>query len=93
MTTLPFDSDDRSAAGNGGWSTRTIPQGTAYPILRYFTSGHLPEGLKAISKPFEDQAYWLVANLEPGPEVSAGLRKLLEAKDCFVRAALDNPKE
>lgn len=24
----------------------------------------------------------------PGPEVSAGLRKLLEAKDCFVRAAL-----
>ena len=24
-----------------------------------------------------------------GPEFSAGLRKLLEAKDCFVRAALD----
>ena len=24
-----------------------------------------------------------------GPELTAGLRKLLEAKDCFVRAALD----
>ena len=27
--------------------------------------------------------------LPDGPEKSAGLRKLLEAKDCFVRAALD----
>lgn len=27
--------------------------------------------------------------LPNGPEKSAGLRKLLEAKDCFVRAALD----
>lgn len=26
-----------------------------------------------------------------GPELTAGLRKLLEAKDCFVRAALGNP--
>lgn len=63
-----------------------------YPILRYFASDHLPEQLKAISKPFEDQAWWLVANLPAGPEVSAGLRKLLEAKDCFVRAALDLPR-
>lgn len=27
--------------------------------------------------------------LPDGPEKTAGLRKLLEAKDCFVRAALD----
>jgi len=26
--------------------------------------------------------------IEDGPEKSAGLRKLLEAKDCMVRAAL-----
>jgi hypothetical protein len=26
---------------------------------------------------------------QDGPELTAGLRKLLEAKDCFVRAALD----
>jgi hypothetical protein len=25
-----------------------------------------------------------------GPELSAGLRKLLEAKDCFVRQSLDD---
>lgn len=28
------------------------------------------------------------ASVEHGPELSAGLRKLLEAKDCFVRQAL-----
>ncbi len=30
----------------------------------------------------------LEATLPDGPEKSAGMRKLLEAKDCFVRAAL-----
>ena len=29
------------------------------------------------------------ADLPDGPEKSAGMRKLLEAKDCFVRAALE----
>lgn len=27
-------------------------------------------------------------NLSDGPELTAGLRKLLEAKDCFVRQAI-----
>lgn len=31
----------------------------------------------------------MVERLDDGPELTAGLRKLLEAKDCFVRAALD----
>jgi hypothetical protein len=30
----------------------------------------------------------LVGECADGPELTAGLRKLLEAKDCFVRAAL-----
>jgi hypothetical protein len=30
----------------------------------------------------------MISDLPDGPELSAGLRKLLEAKDCFVRAAL-----
>lgn len=34
---------------------------------------------------FRDQ---LLALLGDGPELTAGLRKLLEAKDCFVRQAL-----
>ncbi|MFB7285455.1 hypothetical protein [Actinacidiphila glaucinigra] len=57
-------------------------------LLRFFKFGHLPEHLKAVSAPFADLANQMVDALPDGPELSAGLRKLLEAKDCFVRAAL-----
>lgn len=33
----------------------------------------------------------MIHALPDGPELTAGLRKLLEAKDCLVRAALDVP--
>ena len=58
------------------------------PILKYFTYAHLPEKLQEISKPIGEMAIAIDATLPDGPEKSAGLRKLLEAKDCFVRAAL-----
>lgn len=59
-----------------------------YPILRYFEHAHLPPHLSKISAPFESLAQAMARELPPGPEVSAGLRHLLEAKDCAVRAAL-----
>ncbi len=62
-------------------------------ILRYFTYEHLPAHLQAVSKPCADLAHQMADLLPSGPEVTAGLRKLLEAKDCLVRAALDLPKE
>ncbi len=58
------------------------------PIMKHFQYGHLPENLQVISKPIGDMAAEMDANLPDGAEKSAGLRKLLEAKDCFVRAAL-----
>jgi hypothetical protein len=58
------------------------------PILKYFEYGHLPAHLQEVSKPFGDLANQLDAMLPSGPEKSAGLRKLLEAKDCMVRAKL-----
>lgn len=60
----------------------------ASPILKYFTFEHLSDEQKLISKPFSELAQLLEAKLPDGPEKSAGLRKLLEAKDCFVRASL-----
>jgi hypothetical protein len=57
-------------------------------ILRFFDYEHLPPFLQEISKPFGDMARKLDADEPSGPEKSAGLRKLLEAKDCFVRNAL-----
>lgn len=60
----------------------------AAPILRYFEYAHLPERLQAVSRPIGELAEQMDASLPDGPEKSAGLRKLLEAKDCLVRASL-----
>ena len=58
------------------------------PLLQFFEFAHLKEPLQAISKPFGDLAADIVANLPRNPERTVALRKLLEAKDCAVRAAL-----
>lgn len=64
------------------------------PILRYFTFGHLPEGpLRQTSEIFAELAVWADDNLPAGAEKSTALRKLLEAKDAAVRAALEAEKE
>ena len=56
--------------------------------MKYFDYEHLPEKLQAVSKPIGDVARKMNEELPNGAEKSAGLRKLLEAKDCLVRAAL-----
>ena len=60
--------------------------------IKYFAFAHLPPHLQATSKPIGELANQMEENLPDGPEKSAGMRKLLEAKDCFVRAALEAPK-
>jgi hypothetical protein len=58
------------------------------PMLQFFGYIHLKEPLQLVSKPFGDLAADIVANLPRNPERTAALRKLLEAKDCAVRAVL-----
>ena len=58
------------------------------PIMRYFETRHLPAGLAVVSTQFRDLAEWVEENLPAGAEKSTALRKLLEAKDAAVRAAL-----
>ncbi|MFF3511563.1 hypothetical protein [Streptomyces sp. NPDC002573] len=62
-------------------------------LLRYFEYSHLPERLQAFSAPFSELAHSVVGYLPDGPELTAGLRKLLEAKDCIVRAAVDQERD
>jgi hypothetical protein len=57
-------------------------------IMQFFAYAHLPEHLQAISKPFCETAEWVDQNIPSNPEKSTALRKLLEAKDCAVRAVL-----
>lgn len=60
--------------------------------IQYFSYEHLPLQLQKISKPIHDLAHLMEEMLPDGAEKSAGMRKLLEAKDCFVRASIV-PKE
>jgi hypothetical protein len=58
------------------------------PIMQFFDASHLPEPLRSISGEVCDLAHKMDEMLPDGPEKTAGLRKLLEAKDCFVRSHL-----
>lgn len=67
---------------------RAFPPGSEESILRYFKYEHLKSPLREISAMFADVAMRMVVELPRCAERTAGLRKLLEAKDCAVRAAL-----
>lgn len=60
--------------------------------IQFFKYDHLPAYLQAVARPIADLAAYLEENIPDSAEKSAGMRKLLEAKDCFVRAALDDGK-
>lgn len=72
------------------WSGRHPSVAHFEPLFEY---GHLPEDLAGVSSLFADCAVELLACVHDGPELSACLRKLLEAKDCAVRQmVLDKAK-
>ena len=62
----------------------------ATSIMKYFEYSHLPEHLQEVSEPIGELAKSMNESLPDGAEKSAGLRKLLEAKDCLVRAKLED---
>ncbi len=50
---------------------------------------NLPRPALTVAEEVEALASSLIRQLPDSPELTAGLRKLLEAKDCLVRAALE----
>jgi hypothetical protein len=58
-------------------------------IARWFDFAHLPPAQREVSRHCAVLAELVIEDLPDGPELTTGLRKLLEAKDCFVRASLD----
>jgi hypothetical protein len=58
------------------------------PMLQFFEYAHPPLDLQQVSIPFCSLATALVSMLPRNPERTAALRKLLEAKDCSVRARI-----
>lgn len=69
----------------------TIRQIQEQPILYFFHYAHLPAQLQVVSKQFFELALFIIQNTGRSAEQTAALRKLLEAKDCAVRATLPLP--
>lgn len=57
-------------------------------LMQFFEYAHLPEHLRTVSKPFGELAAKIEETVPGNPEKTVALRKLLEAKDCAVRAVL-----
>ena len=66
----------------------SLKTGQDEPMLQFFEWEHLPLELQAVSAPFGVLARKVVETTPRNPERSAALRKLLEAKDCAVRAKI-----
>jgi hypothetical protein len=71
----------------GGTMTDPQQHNAVTAILHYFAYDHLPPEQQRLSSRVHALAHEMAGQLS-GPELTAGLRKLLEAKDCFVRASL-----
>jgi hypothetical protein len=56
--------------------------------MQFFAYAHLKPELQEISRPFGELAEWITETLPDNAERTTALRKLLEAKDCSVRALL-----
>ena len=63
---------------------------TIQDFAQWFDYDHLPEHLKPFSQQCYDLAANMISDLPDSPQLSLGLQKLLEAKDCFVRASVQH---
>ena len=75
-----------------------MPESTAQvmshdDLLQFFAYDHLPDHLQKVSGTFWTLANYIVTQLPDNPERAMALRKLLEAKDCAVRAKLFKPRD
>jgi hypothetical protein len=58
-------------------------------MMKWFEFADLPENLRVTASFFWDAACQLTATIDPGPERTTALRKLLESKDAAIRAKLN----
>lgn len=56
------------------------------PMLQFFTFEHLPADAREVAAPFDGLAKQIVDMLPRNPERTVALRKLLEARECAIRA-------
>jgi hypothetical protein len=57
-------------------------------VLKFFSHSNLPAWMEEVSKPFCDLAQQVAERAPDNQETTVALRKLLEAKDAAIRAAI-----
>jgi hypothetical protein len=57
-------------------------------VAQWFAFDHLTGAARVTSEACHDLAVGVLLTTPDSPELTVGLRKLLEAKDCFVRATI-----
>lgn len=57
-------------------------------LIQFFEFSHLPAHLQVAAIPFYEMAHKMISLLPNNPESTTAMRKLLESKDCAVRAIL-----
>jgi hypothetical protein len=67
-----------------------LPPDPRIKMLKWFTFNHLPEPLQPVSARFTAIAAWMMQEIAAGPEATEAMRKLLESKDCTIRAFLES---
>lgn len=77
----------RPAAMPSWWGGAARHPGTV-AVARWFEYGHLDGAPRELAKLFAHHCAELLARLPDSPELTVALRKLLEAKDAAVRAAI-----
>lgn len=90
VNTRPFDPIELADSVGASLEEALVRIGEKSPVgnvLRFFRFKHLPPNLRIESSRFAQLALWIAA-ASSNPETTAALRKLLEAKDCAVRAVL-----
>ena len=84
----------RQVDDNEHWGRIADFFGAPEPMMQFFAYDHLPLDLRQYSAPFGHLAEWICGHLPRNPERTVALRKLLEAKDCAVRAKIyKSPQE
>ena len=58
-------------------------------MMKWFYISHLADkSARGVAKAYQELAEYTITVLDPGPERTVALRKLLEARDAAVRAVI-----
>lgn len=65
---------------------------TGERMIKWLSYEHLPKELQPIVQKYHNMGLIICGTIPSGPERTVALRKLVESKDCAVRAVIEGMK-